>query len=56
MDELPNWFKPLPGLMILGVSLVAYFNGYVWPWGWGAGVALFCIGLFMIKKDDGYKF
>ena len=56
MDGLPNWLKPLPGLAVLAGATVAYLNGYLWPWGWGVGVVLLCVGIMMIKKDDGYKF
>ena len=54
MEDLPNWIKPLPGLLVLGIATVAYFGGYIWPWGWGVGVVLLCVGILILKKDDGY--
>jgi len=56
LSDLPNWLKPLPGLILLGIALIAFFNGYIWFFGWGAGVVLTCAGLLFMGKKNDYKF
>ncbi len=52
----PNWLKPLPGLLVLLLTLIIYLNGYFWPWGLAVGAVLLIAGLELIKKDNGYRF
>lgn len=54
----PNWIKPLPGLAMLGVSYLIYYNGYIWPWGWAIGGVLLCAGILLMKSksESGYNF
>ena len=54
--SVPNWAKPLPGAILLGISLVLFVNGWVWFFGWGAGVVLICAGLIMMGKKNDYNF
>ena len=56
LESVPNWLKPLPGLLLLGIAVVMFLDGTIWFFGWGAGVVLTCAGvLFMGKKND-YNF
>lgn len=56
LDSVPNWAKPIPGSILLGVALVMFLNGYLWIFGWGAGVVLTCAGLLMMGKKNDYNF
>jgi len=51
-----SWWLELPwplrmgiALLFLAISTILYFVGYLWPWGWGVGGALF---LFSFPSRD----
>lgn len=54
--NVPNWAKPIPGATLLGIALLTFLNGYIWFFGWGAGVVLTCVGLLMMGKKNDYNF
>ena len=56
MSRVPNWVKPLPGLILLGIAALMLLDGTIWFFGWGAGVVLSCIGLLMMGKKNDYNF
>jgi hypothetical protein len=56
LSHVPNWVKPLPGLLLLGIAVLMLLNGTLWFFGWGAGVALTCAGLMMMGKKNDYNF
>jgi|tagenome__1003787_1003787.scaffolds.fasta_scaffold17245381_1 hypothetical protein len=56
LDDIPNWAKPIPGTVLLGIALLMFLNGTIWFFGWGAGVVLTCAGLLMMKKKGDYNF
>jgi hypothetical protein len=56
LSDLPNWLKPLPGVILLGIAMIVLFNGYIWFFGWGAGVVLTCAGFLMMGKKNDYNF
>ena len=56
LEDIPNWTKPIPGAVLLGIALLMFLNGRIWFFGWGAGVVLTCAGVQMIGKKDGYNF
>lgn len=56
LETVPNWLKPLPGLILLGIAVVMFLAGTVWFFGWGAGVVLTCAGILFMKRKSDYNF
>lgn len=58
-----DWFSDLPPLLRYGVSVTLllistglWFAGYIWPWGWGAGVILLFFSGPSDSEKKGYHF
>lgn len=56
MSHVPNWIKPLPGALLLGIAVLLLLDGTFWFFGWGGGVVLTCVGLLMMGKENDYNF
>ncbi len=58
-ESCPNWLKPLPGLILLGISVFIMFTtDRIWIGGFAIGAAMLVIGIAFMRfgKSSGYNF
>ena len=52
---LTGWAKYGLPTVLLTISTIAFFNGYVWPWGWGIGGALMFVAVVFKDEKTGWE-
>jgi hypothetical protein len=57
-ESCPNWLKPLPGLLVLGIAALTLLGPVIWTGGFIFGSVLLLVGLATMKvgKGSGYNF
>lgn len=53
--ELPVWLRAGVAVLLLLISTVLWFAGWIWPWGWAAG-AILLVFSGSGSNSKGYRF